>query len=403
MARSFLDDLRPASFRGVPFKVESHQYTGGRRVTFHEFPDRDDPYPEDVGKVGKTFKVVGYLIGDDVADQKRKMIEATEAKGLGELVHPYFGTMQVQCGAFSVDESNREGRITSITFQFYEAGSNKYPNNTEDKQAVLEEKADAGLAATKDSFDNSFSVAKLPGFAVDTAKSGVDQAADAFASATKGFATKSEEISALAFNIRNLKAEAAELIKAPSALSSRLQDSFTLLNNALGGDKSSFKAVSALSSFSSVSPATPYETPTRKVEEKNKYVFDNFMKQTATLNAVKIAAVTSFTSTEEVNEVREQLTAQLEEQIIATDDDTVYLALSEVKAQLVRVLPDVDIQLPNIQTITPTATTSALVLSYDLFENAESEADIIERNKITHPGFVLGGKELEVVDVRTST
>lgn len=403
MARSFLDDLRPASFRGVPFKVESHQYTGGRRVTFHEFPDRDDPYPEDVGKVGKTFKVVGYLIGDDVADQKRKMIEATELRGLGELIHPYFGTMQVQCGAFSIDENKNEGRIVSISFQFYESGSNKYPNNTEDKQAVLGEKADAGLAATKDSFDNSFSVAKLPGFAVDTAKSGVEQAASAFENATKGFAQKSEEISALAFNIRNLKAEAADLIKAPSQLSTRLQDSFTLLNNALGGDKSSFKAVSALSSFSSVAAPAPYVTPTRKVEEKNKFVFDNFMKQTATLNAVKIASTTTFTSTEEVNEVREQLTAQLEEQIISTDDDTVYLALSEVKAQLVRVLPDVDIQLPNIQTIKPAATTSALVLSYDLFENAESEADIIERNKIAHPGFILGGKELEVVDVRTST
>jgi prophage DNA circulation protein len=403
MARSFLDDLRPASFRGVPFKVSNHQYTGGRRVTFHEFPDRNDPYPEDLGKVGKTFKVTGYLIGDDVADQKRKMIEATEIKGPGELVHPYFGVMQVQSGAFSIDESITEGRTVQITFQFYEAGSNKYPNNFEDKQAVLEEKADLALVASKDSFDNSFSVSKLPGFGVDTARSGVEQAADAFGTATKGFATKSEEISALAFGLRNLKAEAGDLIKSPAALSKRIQDSYTLLNNALGGDRAGFQAASVLSTFSVSSTSAPYDTPTRQREAKNKFVFENFMKTNATLNAIKVASTIQFESDEEVVEARDKLVSQLEEQILITEDDTVFQTLSEVKAQLVKVLPDIDNQLPNIQTIKPVATTSAIALSYDLFENVDSESDLIKRNKIQHPGFVVGGVELKVIDVRTST
>lgn len=403
MARSWKDDLRPASFRGVPFKVESHQYTTGRRVTNHEFPDREKPFPEDLGKIGESFKVTGYLIGDDVADQKRKIIEASTKRGPGELVHPYFGVMQVQCGPLSIDENKSDGRIVQISFQFYEAGSNQYPANTEDKQAVLEEKADEALVSTKESFDNSFSVQKLPGFAVDTARGGVEQAADAFSDATKGLATKSDSISALAFDIRNLKAEASDLIKSPSKLSSRLQGSFTLLNNALGGDRNGFKAASALATFSSKASPAPYQTPTRQAEAKNKQAFDNFMKTTATLNAIKVASTIEFESDEEILEVREQLKNQLEEQILLTTDDTVFQKLSEVKAQLVKVLPDIDNQLPNIQSVTPKATTSAVVLSYDLFENAESEDDIIKRNKIQHPGFVIGGKEIKALDVRKRT
>ena len=44
------ENLRPASFRGVAFEVESHSESGGRRVELHEYPLRDTPYAEDLGK-----------------------------------------------------------------------------------------------------------------------------------------------------------------------------------------------------------------------------------------------------------------------------------------------------------------------------------------------------------------
>lgn len=403
MAKSWQDDLRPASFRGVSFFVESHQYVGGRRVTFHEFPNRDIPYPEDLGKVGETFKIDGYLLGDDIKAQKDKMKAAANAFGPAELVHPYLGTLKVQCGAFGIDEQKSEGRICKISFQFYEAGDNRFPNNSDDKQDLLEEKSLGALAASKNAFDNGFSIDGLPGFAVETARKSVNQAADAFEKATKGLALKADQISALAFNIRNLRAEVNDLIQTPSALSQRLQDSFGLLQSALGGNKEAYQAVSFLTNFQTVSDPAPYVTPTREKEAQNKYVFDNFMKQTATVNAALVASVTEFVSTDETVAVREQLTENLETQILNTTDDDVFQALSDVKAQIVRVLPDADSQLPNVQTYDVKATVPSIVLTYDLFENLDSEDDLIERNKIKNPAFVLGGQTLEVLDVRKSS
>ncbi|HHG0355951.1 TPA: DNA circularization N-terminal domain-containing protein, partial [Escherichia coli] len=44
------DRLQGASFRGVPFKVEEESAGTGRRVETHEYPNRDKPYTEDLGK-----------------------------------------------------------------------------------------------------------------------------------------------------------------------------------------------------------------------------------------------------------------------------------------------------------------------------------------------------------------
>ncbi len=44
------DRLQDASFRGVPFKVEEESTGTGRRVETHEYPNRDKPYTEDLGK-----------------------------------------------------------------------------------------------------------------------------------------------------------------------------------------------------------------------------------------------------------------------------------------------------------------------------------------------------------------
>lgn len=400
VSRSWQDDLRPASFRGVPFKVDSSQYTAGRRVTFHEFVNRDIPYPEDLGKVGETFKLEAYLIGDDVAAQKRKLIAACNQYGPGELVHPYYGTLQVQCGPISVDDNKNDGRICRISIQFYDAGDNRFPNDVNDKQDKIDEVKAAGLAAAAKNFEKKFSIFGLPNFAVESARSMVAQAADAFENATKGLAQSADQISDLAFNIRNLRAEVNDLIQAPGQLATRLQDSMNLLLGAFGGNKDATKATLALMGFVSDIGAAPFDTPSRQKEAENHKAFDDLMRQSATINAVAVSGETAFSSTDEITIVRDQISDSIELVQLSADDDDVYQSFQDLKAQLVRVLPDTDNELPNVQNYTPLASTNSVALSYDLFEHLDGEQDLIDRNKIKNPAFIYGGVELEVLNVR---
>lgn len=91
---SWKDNLRPASFRGVPFQVDD-EGTFGRRVQVHEYPNRDKPYTEDLGRAARRFTINAYLVGDDFFEVRDRLIVAIDTPGPGTLVHPYYGEIAV--------------------------------------------------------------------------------------------------------------------------------------------------------------------------------------------------------------------------------------------------------------------------------------------------------------------
>jgi prophage DNA circulation protein len=395
------DQLRQASFRGVNFFVDISQFTTGRRVTLHEFPDRDLPFAEDMGRVGRSFKVEGHILGDDYFETKRLLIEASEKFGPGELIHPYFGTLQVQCSAVSIDEDTREGGIAKISFQFYEAGDNRFPTVIDDKGAAVVEKSEVVKETSKSAFDRIFSVSKLPGFAVDSARKKVAEFADRFAEATKDVRTNADEIANLAFNIRNLRAETDTLLQSPSVLSQRLRDSLSLLEDAVGVSRGKFQAYSAFFNFGETDEPILVSTPTRLKEIENRDVFNQFIRQTVIASSAAVTTEIEYESINEATNARAQVRDLIENELFITKDDDVFQSLKDLNAQVTRLLPDVDSDLPNVQTIVPENTTSSLILAYDLFENPNVEPDLVLRNNIPHPGFIVGGSQLEVIDVGT--
>jgi hypothetical protein len=56
------DALLPAMFDGCPFHVEAGSQGGGRRIAVHQFPKRDLPYSEDMGRRATEITVRGYCI-----------------------------------------------------------------------------------------------------------------------------------------------------------------------------------------------------------------------------------------------------------------------------------------------------------------------------------------------------
>lgn len=396
------DKLRPGSFRGVPFYIESSQVTTGRRVSVHEFPDRDDPFPEDMGKVGNSFRIEGYLLGDDYLDQKAAIKDAVEKEGPGELIHPYFGSMQVQVGSVSFDEDKKDGRICKVSFQFYEAGNNKFPAPIDNKVASLFDKAKKALDAAKKEFDKTFTIIKTAGYAVDRARKAVAEVADLYQSATAGIEGATQDIANLAYSIRNLKAEANDLLQAPANLSQRLFDSLALLEDAVSVPRGRFQAYASLFNYgksTDAAPATNLSTPMRLRDAENKSQFENLNRRAGIIGAIGQVPSIEFETVEEATKTRDQLIDLIEEQLLATTDDDVYSAFQDLQAALVQVLPDVENNLPSIQTITVTNTTNSLNLAYEKFGNVNSEASIIARNNLPHPGFIIGGTTLEVINV----
>ena len=60
---SWRDRLLPASFRGARFFVATDTRQGGRRLAVHEYPLRDIPYAEDLGRKARTYAIEAVLVG----------------------------------------------------------------------------------------------------------------------------------------------------------------------------------------------------------------------------------------------------------------------------------------------------------------------------------------------------
>jgi prophage DNA circulation protein len=117
-----------ASFRGVPFHVESDQESGGRRVAVHEFPLRDDPFLEDLGEAPRKYEVTAYVAADSgnaAATQGRvaALLAALSANGASVLVLPLAGPRQARCTEFRrAFERDRLG-YAAITATFIREGA----------------------------------------------------------------------------------------------------------------------------------------------------------------------------------------------------------------------------------------------------------------------------------------
>lgn len=140
--------LVPASFGGVEFKVDVSARAGGRRTVLHEFPKRDTPYAEDMGRAAKRFTIAGYVIGGDYFDQRDALIDALESEGASTLVHPTMGEFQVNPGPYSVTEHRERGRIAEFEMSFVEAGSNFNSSPSDNTQSSVDDAASSSDSAT---------------------------------------------------------------------------------------------------------------------------------------------------------------------------------------------------------------------------------------------------------------
>eukprot|EP01037_Dinobryon_pediforme_P022826 gene22826-24105_t len=164
--------LVPASFRGAQFHVEQGSKSSGRRNVVHEYPKRDDPYTEDMGRRAKKFQIAAYVIGESYTDDRDALIDACEVEGSGTLVHPTMGMLEVICDSYSCQESRQEGGMARFEMNFVEAGTTPFTAATMGTQAVASTAADNAGAAAASAVDTAVGTWSFVAAIATTAPSG---------------------------------------------------------------------------------------------------------------------------------------------------------------------------------------------------------------------------------------
>lgn len=386
--------LSPASFRGVPFHVESSDFGGGRRTVRHEFPHRSTPFSEDLGRKARDFGLECYVVGADYMDARDALISALEAYGPGELVHPYYGTRRVVPASFRVRETSQDGgyAVFSISFEETELAP-EFPGAEVASLELVSLAGEAALARLRTllSIRRAISLpttvlAKLGGvisgalWAIDAALSMVPLAV--------------QELAALRAQVIDMVASAASLAREPVDLYDQLKAVFD------GLDLPARLGVDALLAAYGYEPDVerpPATTATRQAEQESYDQVLRTIRLLSVVHAAKLAPAATFDSYDAAVSVRDSIAEALDEQAECVDDDELFALLGQLRSDLVRSVPGDASDLPRITSYTAPESVPSLVLAHRLYGSVEREADLLARNRVVRPGFVPGGDELEVL------
>jgi prophage DNA circulation protein len=152
------DALLPASFRSAHFHCEAGSKENGRRIATHEFPKKELPYSEDMGRRAKAFTVRAYCIqfpfnmagqglelyNRDYRIARDLLLTALEIAGPGPLQLPSLPAENVVVTRYRWSEEERFGGYCLFDIEFVEFGvPPQYLTPSINTAAVLNSAADA--------------------------------------------------------------------------------------------------------------------------------------------------------------------------------------------------------------------------------------------------------------------
>lgn len=141
-------DLMPAHFDNRLFHVDTGSREGGRRIVTHEFPKKDTPYSEDMGRIAAKFSVRGYCItypfDTDVPLYRRdyriarnELQTRLDLGGAGILQLPTMEPMLVVCSQYRLTEEQKLGGYCVFDMQFVEWGAPPFNEWNSTQQDLL--------------------------------------------------------------------------------------------------------------------------------------------------------------------------------------------------------------------------------------------------------------------------
>ncbi|WP_251569515.1 DNA circularization protein [Parasutterella muris] len=428
MASIFSKTLRQCSYKGVPFQAAAVTKTIQRRQVLHEYPQRDIPYLEDLGKGATLYKVTAFLVGDNCVAQAKRLEKALLTVGAGTFVHPWDGALTVSVyQASNISYSNSELRYCSLDITFVEAGELGYPNKLADGPTLARQLADKlGLSAVSD-FVESFKqtaayklvqaaingtlletlgiisdaeIAQILGF-VDEVTTFAEQAIGLLTDEPRGFAEKLSSVLGLA-RFASVETRWSGIVNQISQLTT---------SEELNRRTNQFAQIPAVVSnieTESLQDSAAVETLTRQILLANAIGASTLIGTSLdTADTVKSDQSgsgdtsedsgedsersdpdTVTTSVDELLEVRDHLIASIDNELqnpLISDD--LFINLLQARSVVFSILTSKAEGLSRLLSIETPQIEPSLVLAYDYYDDASRSDEIETRNRVIHGAF----------------
>jgi prophage DNA circulation protein len=121
--RDWIHTLRPASYKGVGFFVEDESAKTGRNIATHAYVKAESHQTEDMGRLHREYRVSAYLASDDADTAMRSFVDLCSEPGVGTLVLPMQGPVEVRCTLCHVKAKLQALGKIELELEFVEAGA----------------------------------------------------------------------------------------------------------------------------------------------------------------------------------------------------------------------------------------------------------------------------------------
>lgn len=394
------EQLQPASFRGVKFKVDTADVAFGRRNQVHEYPGRDEPYSEDLGKKAREYRFNAYILGDNYFSDRDALMKAIEDdKKPGSLVHPTLGRKTVVPKDCSVNYSNKDGGVEYFTLTFIEAGEKKFPASGFNLKSIVGIKADGLISTVTTQFDRVY---KVTGFIEDLSNQASGLVNNFFLVVDGALKIGGLEPGYSAFRsiLDGFKSTVSAFIPTPSKVSLNLKTTVTGLSPVFATPSDVIRAQKKVFGFGSSLKSVSQGTPTRVQQAQNQAIIVATVRALA-LGEIAVAVTEiDLPSKQDAVNLRNEVTDLLDQEILTAGnngEDDFYRALDDLRSALVKEVNARAINLPNLRVIRNYDHVPALAIAYNLYEDAERDQEIIDRNHVRNPLFVPGNTDIEVL------
>lgn len=110
--------LYDASFRGISFEYFGVDDSADKSLATHQAPYANDADIHDMGNNPKNISMTAIVDGDDYEQALENLLNALDAKGSGELIHPVFGAIMAICASYRVKHDSEIVDGCTVEMQF---------------------------------------------------------------------------------------------------------------------------------------------------------------------------------------------------------------------------------------------------------------------------------------------
>jgi len=426
------NQLRIASWKGLDFRVESTDLTGGWDVTIDTIPVKEtaassdgnkeaeqkianqlrpgaeSAKAKDISRKVKTHHVAMHFVGPNYLIYRNSMIALLDEGGHGDLILPSMGKIKAIAGEYRTMFDNKEGGYEFLEVDFYEVSSEPQLIAWVDTSKQLNDSS----TAAKDELGNSFAYsAKTPsaiaGEEDEPSADFVLEAAEELAVELQerlfneiGLGTANEAVNGYVKDLNDFKDSVSTIVRSPETYIDQIRtltEGLTEIFEAPSDIYESSKRV--FQKFGHELSLIKQSTPDRVQQFLNQESVVFSVKTVAATNMSTSAAALDFETAEDVSLIREFVVDSIDDLLTEIGDSQqrqeIFDSLNDVKIKFISAISNAASDLPGLKTITTSSPMPAIVTAYNLYADADRQDEIIERNKVENPLFCP--TELEVL------